>query len=133
MLHCNAQYRTRCSNTLFVTGGCQSPRRIPVHITRRHSLVITQPPLPVISGTRYTATTICLACTALHGQDAVVFQLSGYQRCVAQHRPLQAGTGKGGLAMCDTWVALPDMTTTQSVIFAKNSDRPIFDCQPLVA
>jgi secernin len=39
---------------------------------------------------------------------------------------------KGGLAMCDTWVALGDMTTTQSVIFAKNSDRPIFDCQPLV-
>jgi secernin len=34
--------------------------------------------------------------------------------------------------MCDTWVALDDMTTTQSVIFAKNSDRPIFDCQPLV-
>ena len=27
--------------------------------------------------------------------------------------------------MCDTWVALGDMTTTQSVIFAKNSDRPI--------
>jgi secernin len=34
--------------------------------------------------------------------------------------------------MCDTWVALPDTTTTQNVIFAKNSDRPIFDCQPLV-
>jgi secernin len=34
--------------------------------------------------------------------------------------------------MCDTWVALGDMTATQSVIFAKNSDRPIFDCQPLV-
>ena len=34
--------------------------------------------------------------------------------------------------MCDTWVALGDMTTKQSVIFAKNSDRPIFDCQPLV-
>src|SRR6266508_3664299 len=43
-----------------------------------------------------------------------------------------AGGLKGGLAMCDTWVALGDMTTTQSVIFAKNSDRPIFDCQPLV-
>lgn len=34
--------------------------------------------------------------------------------------------------MCDTWVALPDATSTQRVIFAKNSDRPIFDCQPLV-
>ena len=34
--------------------------------------------------------------------------------------------------MCDTWVALRDVTATQSVIFAKNSDRPIFDCQPLV-
>jgi secernin len=34
--------------------------------------------------------------------------------------------------MCDTWVAVGDMTTTGNVIFAKNSDRPIFDCQPLV-
>jgi len=34
--------------------------------------------------------------------------------------------------MCDTWVALGDITTTRNVIFAKNSDRPIFDCQPLV-
>jgi secernin len=34
--------------------------------------------------------------------------------------------------MCDTWVALGDITTTQTVIFAKNSDRPIFDCQPLM-
>jgi secernin len=34
--------------------------------------------------------------------------------------------------MCDTWIALPDATLTRNVIFAKNSDRPIFDCQPLV-
>jgi len=34
--------------------------------------------------------------------------------------------------MCDTWVALRDATTSGNVIFAKNSDRPIFDCQPLV-
>ena len=57
--------------------------------------------------------------------------------------------------MCDTWVAmgdisvrpgsvspsrqndgpdagLPDGTTTGTVIFGKNSDRPIDDCQPLV-
>jgi secernin len=34
--------------------------------------------------------------------------------------------------MCDTWVALGDITAAQGVIFAKNSDRPIFDCQPLV-
>lgn len=34
--------------------------------------------------------------------------------------------------MCDTWVALRDATQTQHVIFAKNSDRPIFDCQPLL-
>src|SRR5687767_3678428 len=34
--------------------------------------------------------------------------------------------------MCDTWVALPDATRTRQVIFAKNSDRPIFDCQPLL-
>ncbi len=34
--------------------------------------------------------------------------------------------------MCDTWVAMPDATLTRQVIFAKNSDRPAFDCQPLV-
>jgi secernin len=39
---------------------------------------------------------------------------------------------KGEPAMCDTWVALGDSTATGTVIFAKNSDRPIFDCQPLV-
>ena len=33
--------------------------------------------------------------------------------------------------MCDTWVALRDATTSGRVIFAKNSDRPIDDCQPL--
>lgn len=34
--------------------------------------------------------------------------------------------------MCDTWVALRDATLTKNVIFGKNSDRPIFDCQPLL-
>ena len=34
--------------------------------------------------------------------------------------------------MCDTWVALSDATRSGQVIVAKNSDRPIFDCQPLV-
>jgi secernin len=34
--------------------------------------------------------------------------------------------------MCDTWVALRDATLSRKVIFAKNSDRPIFDCQPLM-
>lgn len=34
--------------------------------------------------------------------------------------------------MCDTWVAMRDATLGGNVIFAKNSDRPIFDCQPLV-
>jgi secernin len=34
--------------------------------------------------------------------------------------------------MCDTWVALGDVTRDGLTIFAKNSDRPIFDCQPLV-
>jgi secernin len=34
--------------------------------------------------------------------------------------------------MCDTWVALRDVTLSQNVIFGKNSDRPVFDCQPLV-
>jgi len=34
--------------------------------------------------------------------------------------------------MCDTWAALRDVTLNQHVIFAKNSDRPVFDCQPLM-
>src|SRR3954454_10331081 len=34
--------------------------------------------------------------------------------------------------MCDTWVALQDATLSGQVILGKNSDRPIFDCQPLV-
>ena len=34
--------------------------------------------------------------------------------------------------MCDTWVALKDSTLEGRVILGKNSDRPIFDCQPLV-
>ena len=34
--------------------------------------------------------------------------------------------------MCDTWVAMPDSTMEKNVIFAKNSDRPIIDCQPLL-
>lgn len=33
---------------------------------------------------------------------------------------------------CDTMVALPDATTTGTTILGKNSDRPIYDCQPLV-
>lgn len=34
--------------------------------------------------------------------------------------------------MCDTWVALQDATESGQVILGKNSDRPIFDCQPLM-
>lgn len=33
---------------------------------------------------------------------------------------------------CDTWVALPEATDDNTVILAKNSDRSLFDCQPLV-
>ena len=33
---------------------------------------------------------------------------------------------------CDTWVALHDVTSGGPTILAKNSDRPPFDCQPLV-
>ena len=32
---------------------------------------------------------------------------------------------------CDTWVALPDATSAGVTILAKNSDRTVFDCQPL--
>ena len=34
---------------------------------------------------------------------------------------------------CDTWVSLPDTTDGPWTILAKNSDRPAFDCQPLVS
>ncbi|MDH7499613.1 MAG: C69 family dipeptidase [candidate division NC10 bacterium] len=44
---------------------------------------------------------------------------------------LLAGTGSVGYA-CDTMVALPDATTTGTTILGKNSDRPIYDCQPLM-
>ena len=33
---------------------------------------------------------------------------------------------------CDTMVALPSATTENQTIFAKNSDRPAIECQPLV-
>jgi len=33
---------------------------------------------------------------------------------------------------CDTMVAMPDATTTGTTVLGKNSDRPVFDCQPLV-
>ena len=33
---------------------------------------------------------------------------------------------------CDTWVALPDATASGATILAKNSDRTVFDCQPLL-
>jgi secernin len=34
--------------------------------------------------------------------------------------------------MCDTWIALAGATSTKQIIFGKNSDRPLFDCQPLM-
>ena len=37
-----------------------------------------------------------------------------------------------GIIACDTWVALPNATAMAYTILAKNSDRPLFDCQPLV-
>jgi secernin len=39
---------------------------------------------------------------------------------------------KMSLYGCDTWVAMKDITETGTVILAKNSDRPLDDCQPLV-
>lgn len=36
------------------------------------------------------------------------------------------------LGACDTWVALRDTTTRGLLLFAKNSDRTVFDCQPLM-
>src|SRR5262245_5421191 len=34
--------------------------------------------------------------------------------------------------MCDTWIAMSNATQAQHIILGKNSDRPIFDCQPLL-
>lgn len=34
--------------------------------------------------------------------------------------------------MCDTWIAMRDATATHQIIMGKNSDRPMFDCQPLL-
>jgi secernin len=34
--------------------------------------------------------------------------------------------------MCDTWIAMSDATEARNIIVGKNSDRPIFDCQPLL-
>jgi hypothetical protein len=34
--------------------------------------------------------------------------------------------------MCDIWVAMSDATCAGNVMMGKNSDRPIFNCQPLV-
>ncbi len=45
--------------------------------------------------------------------------------------PFSVGMGKVSYA-CDTMVALPDATTTGTTILGKNSDRPIYDCQPLM-
>lgn len=36
------------------------------------------------------------------------------------------------LGACDTWVALRDATARGVLLFAKNSDRLVFDCQPLM-
>jgi secernin len=34
--------------------------------------------------------------------------------------------------MCDIWIAMSHATEAQHIIVGKNSDRPIFDCQPLL-
>jgi len=39
----------------------------------------------------------------------------------------------GSSRACDTWVAMGDVTTCGYTILGKNSDRPTFDCQPLVS
>ena len=36
-----------------------------------------------------------------------------------------------GVRACDTWVALPDATSSGCTMLGKNSDRTNFDCQPL--
>ncbi len=45
---------------------------------------------------------------------------------------LLVSMGPAGSRACDTWVAMGDQTLCGYTIHAKNSDRPIFGCQPLV-
>jgi secernin len=42
------------------------------------------------------------------------------------------GAAQNATYACDTMVALPDATATGTTILGKNSDRPIYDCQPLM-
>jgi secernin len=44
---------------------------------------------------------------------------------------MAAETLRLGVASCDTMVALPGRTVSGATIFAKNSDRPGLECQPL--
>lgn len=38
----------------------------------------------------------------------------------------------GNVRACDTWIAMKNATLNRITILAKNSDRPLFDCQPLI-
>ncbi len=44
----------------------------------------------------------------------------------------QASTYEQPPVSCDTWVAMSDATAPGATILGKNSDRPIYDCQPLM-
>lgn len=52
--------------------------------------------------------------------------------CVVAWLLLFALVTPPALRACDTFVAMPDATKDGIVILGKNSDRPTFDCQPLV-
>lgn len=46
--------------------------------------------------------------------------------------PITASTYEKPPVSCDTWVAIHDATAGDATILGKNSDRPIYDCQPLL-
>ena len=82
------------------------------------------------SPSRSGLVSFCLAglVAALAPADSAAFQEqppTPLQRALAALRPEE-------VLPCDTWVALPDATLPGVTILAKNSDRTVFDCQPLL-
>ncbi len=58
--------------------------------------------------------------------------LSALAETPSRTKSMHGAKGRVFPLSCDTMVALPDATTIGATILGKNSDRPVFDCQPLV-
>ena len=84
-----------------------------------------------IMAARMTALTLALLPElALASQTPVTPECSGVTDGLLLQRAL-AVLRQEDVLPCDTWVALPDATASGATILAKNSDRTVFDCQPL--